>query len=310
VPVWMFSFRFSERYVTVLNFLLIGTIVYFLAQSVSTAIKLHLAGVDVSSAPELVSHTSRRHSQPGLQARPYYNAIIERDIFSRAPVAAPPPVEDATIQLTLVGTSHLSGGKPFIVVENPDGDQSLYRLGETIPNVGKVLSISRSRAVVLHNGHQVALKIPNDIPQQERMDLPRRPFMGDPMYRRRMHQRAPFGPYSAPGVRRLSPNRYVIGRTTVDRNLANMPLLFTQIRAIPNLEDGASNGFRLSEIQPGSIFEQIGLHDGDVITGAQGETVNDPMRAMALLNSLRNSQSINLSVIRNGSPVQLHYMIR
>src|SRR5437016_1627948 len=124
------SLSFSERYITILNFLLIGTIVYFLAQSVSTAIKLHLAGVEVSSVPEFTAHARARRSQAGPQPRAYYNAIVQRDIFSRAPAPAPPPVENEALDITLVGTSHLSTGKPFIIVETSDGDQSLYRLGE------------------------------------------------------------------------------------------------------------------------------------------------------------------------------------
>jgi len=37
--------------------------------------------------------------------------------------------------------------------------------------------------------------------------------------------------------------------------------------------------------------------------------VNDPIRAMTLLNAVRNSPSIQLSLIRNGSPLQLYYTI-
>jgi general secretion pathway protein C len=112
------------------------------------------------------------------------------------------------------------------------------------------------------------------------------------------------------GVQQLSPNRYLVSRSTMDSSLSNMGSLFTQIRAAPNLQNGSSNGFRLSQIQPGSIFQQIGLQDGDVVTGAQGQQVNDPLRAMALLNTLRSSPSISLNLIRNGSPMQLYYTIQ
>ena len=88
-----------------------------------------------------------------------------------------------------------------------------------------------------------------------------------------------------------------------------MGSLLTQVRAVPNVQNGSSNGFRLSQIQPGSIFQQIGLEDGDIVTGAQGQQVTDPIRAMALVSALRNSPSISLSVVRNGSPLQLYYTI-
>jgi general secretion pathway protein C len=112
------------------------------------------------------------------------------------------------------------------------------------------------------------------------------------------------------GVREILPNRYVLDRSTVDNNLNNMASLFTQVRAIPNLgPDGQSHGFKLSEIQPDSIFQQIGLRDGDVLTGVGGQSVGDPAKAMQLLATLRNQNSISLTVMRDGQPVQLQYNI-
>ncbi len=311
-------FRFPQQYVAVLNLFLISIIVYFLALAVSNGIKLHLAGIEVSSLSESSGSKPLRRPQAGPRPRVYYNTIVQRDIFSRAPVAAAPaPVQNENLDVTLVGTSHVTAGKPYIIIETTDGDQSLYRLGETIPNVGRVLSISRNQAVVLHNGHRVALHIPNagegDTSEPVPLGLRRRRFMRPPRFRPGARPGGPFGPYGAlssnVGVHRLSSDRYLIGRVTVDRNLSNMASLFTQIRAVPNLQNSSSNGFRLSEIQPGSIFQQIGLEDGDIVTGAQGQQVNDPMRAMALLNSLRNSPSIRLNLIRHGSPLQLYYTI-
>lgn len=156
------DFRFSQQYVAVLNLFLIGIIVYFLALAVSNGIKLHLARTQVSSFSESNRQKLFPRPQTGPQPRVYYNTIVERDIFSRAPEApAPAPVENEKLDITLIGTSHLSTGKPFIIIETSDGDQSLYRQGQTIPSVGRVLSISRNQAVVLHNGHRVALKIPD-----------------------------------------------------------------------------------------------------------------------------------------------------
>ena len=112
-------------------------------------------------------------------------------------------------------------------------------------------------------------------------------------------------------MREIDPNRYVLDRSTLNNNLSNMAALFTQVRAIPNLgADGQSNGFKLSEIQPDSLFQQIGLRDGDVLTGVSGQSVSDPAKAMELLTTLRNQSSISLTVIRGGQPVQLQYNIR
>jgi len=312
-------FRFPQQYVAVLNLILIAGIAYFLALGVSNGIKLHLAGIQAVGISEAGAPKQSRRPQIGPRPREYYDTIVQRDIFSLAPAPIPTPLQNENLDVTLIGTSHLSLSKPFIIVETTDGEQALYRQGETIPNVGRVLSISRNQAIVFHNGHRVALQIPNPgesgtsapVPS----GLPSRRFRG-PRGPRNFPGRRPvprFGPYGAlssnAGVHQLSPNRYLIGRATLYSNLSNMGSLLTQIRAVPNMENGSSNGFRLSQIHPGSIFQQIGLEDGDILTGAQGQQVTDPMRAMALVSALRNSPTVSLSIIRNGSPLQLHYMI-
>jgi type II secretion system protein C len=311
--------RFSQQYVAVLNLLLIGTTVYFLALAVNNGIKLHLAWREVSGFSQASVQKPVVRPQTGPRSRAYYNTIVQRDIFSLAPQAPPPPppaVENENLNITLVGTSHLSLSRPFIIVESPDGEQSLFRQGDTIPNVGRVLSIGHNQAVVLHNGHRVLLQIPSagegGTSQPTPFGWHRPRFRGPPPHLRGRHG-PPLGRFgrvsSNAGVQRLSSSRYLIGRETVDQKLSNMGSLLAQIRAAPNLHNGSSNGFRLSQIQPGSIFQQLGLQDGDIVTGAEGQQVNDPLRAMVLLNSLRNSRSVSLSVIRNGSPMQLHYTI-
>jgi type II secretion system protein C len=313
-------FRLSQVSVAVLNFSLIAVTVYFLALAVNNGIKLHLAGIELSAGSGATVQRSLQKLQTGPRPRAYYDTIVRRDIFSRAAAApTPAPVQDENLDITLIGTSQLSEGKPFIIVETTDGEQSLYRQGQTIPNVGRVLSISRNQAIVLHNGRRVALKIPSAGESETSepnepipFSLRRRRFMRRPRLPG-VRPGGPFGPYSAagsnPGVHQLSSNRYLVGRAMVDSSLSNMSALFTQIRAVPNLQNGSSNGFRLSQIQPGSIFEQLGLEDGDIVTGAQGEQVNDPMRAMTLLSALRNSPSVTINLIRNGSPLQLYYAI-
>jgi len=303
-------FNLPDRYMLLLNGLLVGVVAIFLALNVSDVVKLRLAANAVPSGPETSVATAPSPQRViGLRPRALYEAITQRDIFNLTPAPESAPVENEDLQLKLLGTSQLSSGKPFAIIENQNGEQSLYRLGDTIPGVGQLLQVEPSRVVVLHNGRRVALAIPRD--QEPAADEPsgrrsrRRPYSGPPMVPRPGMLRRPLA-----GVHQLGPNRYVLDRSTVNSNLQNLAPLFTQIRAIPNLHNGNSDGFRLSEIQPGSIFQQIGLRDGDVLTSVSGQTVTDPMKAMALLQTLRDRSAITLNVMRNGAPVQLYYNIR
>ncbi len=309
------TFNLPERYVFILNALMVAVIAWFAALSVGDAVRLRLAGNVVPA--ESGDNGGARLPFGMSRSAALYQPIVRRDIFNLAPapVAAAPPVENENLSITLLGTSHLSGGiKPYAIVEDAAGGQTLYRLGENIPDAGRLIGIDRDRIIVLHNGHRVAVEIPHDELGDSINAQPgpggrrsrhlhnfHRPFMRNPMFRR--------PGATANGIHRLAPNRYAIPRSTVDNNVQNMAQLFTQMRAVPNFAGGASNGFRLSEIQQGSVFQQIGLQDGDVLTSVSGHPISDPAKAMMLLSTLNKQSSITLGVIRNGAPMQLSYTI-
>jgi general secretion pathway protein C len=296
------TLRFSERYVMALNLLLIAILAYFLALSVNDIILGRVAGGASAHLPSLMGVAP---SAPITRPRAFYDAISRRDIFNLEPVTEAPAEVETNLHIHLLGTSTLTLSQPFIIVEDDNNhEQSLYRMGDEIPDAGKLVGVYKDHAIVLHEGRRIKIEMPAD-QNGAPAEVPR-PF-GLPVrrFRRFMGARE-----SQNGVRKIDPNRYVLDRSTVNNNLNNMAALFTQVRAVPNLgPDGQSHGFKLSEIQPDSIFQQIGLRDGDVLTGVGGQSVGDPAKAMQLLASLRNQNSISLTVIRGGQPIQLQYNI-
>jgi general secretion pathway protein C len=296
------TLRLSERYVMALNLSLIAILAYFLALGVNDIILGRVA----SASAHLPSLVGAAPSAPVVRPRAFYNAISQRDIFNLVPVTEAPAEVATNLHIHLLGTSTLTLSQPFIIVEDDNNhEQSLYRMGDDIPDAGKLVGVYKDHAIVLHEGRRIKIEMPttgNGAPAE----LPRPFGLPSAPFRRFMRGR----PFQS-GVREVDPNRYVLDRSTVNNNLNNLAALFTQVRAIPNLgPDGQSHGFKLSEIQPDSIFQQIGLRDGDVLTGVGGQSVGDPAQAMQLLASLRNQNSISLTVMRGGQPVQLQYNIR
>jgi type II secretion system protein C len=307
------TFNLADRYPLVLNILLAALVIpYFAARSVSDMIRLHYAASALPS--DLDRSADSRMPFTGTRPRNAYNIVVQRDVFNLTPATVDTaPVENEDLKVTLLGTSHLTGNRAFAIFEDQSGMQSVYRLGDTIPDVGKLVQVGKNRAIVEHNGRRVALTIPSDslgqpADDEDQPDRPafrrrRMPFIRNPMFRR--------GPPEAKagGIRKLAPNRYLVDRSTVNSSMQNMSQLFTQIRAVPDLQNGSSQGFTLSEIQPGSVFQELGLQDGDVLTAVSGQQVSDPARAMQMLSTLQSQSSITLNVLRNGTPVQLNYTI-
>lgn len=295
---------FSERYVVALNFLLIAGCAYFAARSVNDIIARRLTVIP--PAPGIMAPAR----QPQELPRAGYDLIVQRDIFNAVqPQAAPPPpppqAAPANLHIRLVGTSHLSWTNPFAVFEDQNShEQSIYRQGDQIPDAGELVSVAKTKAVINHNGSLITLEMPSDdagagnqgaapVPAP----VPMVPAMPPPPNFRR-------------DVERVGPNQFVVQRSSVDRNLQNMGQLFTQMRAIPNVDNGKTDGFRLSEIVPGSLFSQMGLRNGDVVTSVGGQMLNDPTQAIALLNSLRTASSLSITVTRFGRPMELNYSIQ
>jgi len=151
--------RLSERHIVALNYFLIVVLAYFAALAANDIV----AGRPRSSEDSVARAVSRSVERLPDHSRSDYQAIVERDIFNLTPppvVAPPPVVED--LHLTLIGVSRMSKGKPFAIIQDQRGEQAVYRVGETIPDSGKLVAVESDRAIVEHDGRKVTVELPND----------------------------------------------------------------------------------------------------------------------------------------------------
>ncbi|MGK5085133.1 type II secretion system protein GspC [Bdellovibrionota bacterium FG-1] len=111
-------------------------------------------------------------------------------------------------------------------------------------------------------------------------------------------------------IEKVSPTQYSVSRSEVDKALADFNTVLTQARAVPNTENGIANGYKLFQIVPGSIYDKLGLQNGDVITGIGGSPINDPAKAFEMLNELKNGMShLELQIKKDGRTVNNVYDI-
>jgi general secretion pathway protein C len=282
----------SERYLTAFNVLLIAGIAYFAALSVNDVIKARSESVSIGS-PLPAARLGAEVKNP----RPFYDQIVQRDIFvPPQEVVAPAPPPPVDLHLRLLGTSFQTKDKPeAIIMDERSNEQSLYRLGEDIPDAGKLVSVEKNRVYIDVSGNRIALEIPADAMTSQQASPV---FSGAARIRR---------PRNSLGVHRRRANHYDIDRSFVNSSLQNLTPFLGQMRALP---DQSGKGFKLSEIQNNSIFQQLGLRDGDVVQTINGQSLSDPASAIQLLNSLRASDSIAMVLTRSGRPIQFTYEIQ
>jgi type II secretion system protein C len=313
------QFRLTQRHIVAFNFLLIAGLAYFAARAVNDIILQSLQGAPALPAAFITGSGSLTHS------RDYYDQIAKRDVFNLVPrETAAPVISSVDLHIRLLGTSQGTRERPFAIIEDQNGDQSLYTVGDEIPNAGKLLSVHKSRIIVLSGGQQVALDIPNDSMPSGVQSVPSAPSRTG--VRKPLVQIDPRFPLPTANLKRKSDNnsdavpdvdvedegenRYGLKRDELKDALSHSAELFTQIHAIPNFQNGKGSGFTLQEIEPGSVFEDLGLEDGDQLTAIDGRQLENPAEAVGLLSTIQTRSAVDITVMRDGRPVQLHYDIR
>jgi general secretion pathway protein C len=74
--------------------------------------------------------------------------------------------------------------------------------------------------------------------------------------------------------------------------------------------NGKINGFRIVDIQEGSLFAKLGIQQDDVIDCVDGEPLDSAAKAMEFYNALSNKNKVELCVNRKGQKKTLTYNIR
>ena len=231
-----------------------------------------------------------------------YAVIVERNLFRTTdrPIVVdqtdPNSLEATALQLDLYGTIAGEGGRGYAIIEERDKKrQRLYKVGDKVAGA-TIVKIMRN-AVVLRLGDKDQVLKKKEIASAgtERRALPGMAPQ-------------PASPGAAPSPRPLS-RPPAAGPSGSAADLAG---LLTQARVIPNVSAGSSgkpDGVIINEIQPGSLFENAGLVNGDVIQEVNGRTVTGVADLVSMYRDLKPGTSLSVKVTRSGRQVVLNHMV-
>lgn len=304
---------FSPLYLVAVNLVLLALAAYSASSIVGTALASRLMPppeVQLSDPPPPI---------PQVAAKPasYYATINRRDIFNSAK-PPPPPVKEAPPQVTplklkLWGVALHEGDQSYCIIQdesNRSREQNLYRVDDEVEGTGaRVKAVEWDRVILTRNGKDEILELKPDDGRRT-ASIGRGVGIANRARARARGRRSQQRQIPDEHIQVTGENEYLIDRSEVDNALENMSQLFTQIRAVPHFEGGQSTGFRLFAIRSGSLFDKIGLRNGDIIQKINGNPMNDPSKAMQLLEELRNEDSLSVEVIRNRQPQTLSYQFR
>jgi general secretion pathway protein C len=264
----------------------IGALVWFL----SVAIKDTLSRKSIESELEgrlgTILSTSTSNAQPTPEIERNWKIISDTKVFGTLggpPVAtntAPPP---SPLSLTLIGTFVTDGQEPYAIIEDKKKQtQDMFLLGDSIFEQATLKKIHQDRVEIERLGKLEVLRLDD------------------------------FGGGDSPTGDGISSNGddFVVDEAELDKGLENLPLLLTQARAVPYFKDGRSIGLRLFAIKTGSLYEKIGLKNGDILKSINGNSLADITQALKLFEQLKQERSINLVLEREKQDREFKYTIR
>jgi general secretion pathway protein C len=325
---------FFRKYAWTANLLLLFAAAWLLARTVNT-----LVGAAIRPRPEVdAAATSAPPPRPvlptALDNDKLYRLIgVEPPkVAETGPVNAPPPrpqtcndeaarpiKTDLRLQLVAGVVAEKAGASLATILDPQTREARVLGVGEEF-NGARLLGVQRVKddADLTGNAFRVVAVICNGGTKEYVDDSPgtgtvaEAPNLGvAPVAPGRPAARpAPAaGGVPTEGIRKVAENRYELDKQVIESALSNLNTLATQARLVPSFKNGQANGFKLFQIQPGSLYSSIGIENGDVITRINGYEVNSPDKALEVYQKLRESSHVTIELERGGQPIKKDYTI-
>jgi general secretion pathway protein C len=237
---------------------------------------------------QAVRSIASEHPAPTKENERDLSLISHKNVFGTlgkvvVQPAAPTPPPQTPLSLTLIGTFLTKGQEPYAIIEDKKKQsQDVFSLEQSIFGQATLKQILEDHVEIERDGKREILKL-DDLANQ-----------------------APAGA----GVSSVGSDEFIVEEAELDKGLENLPLLLTQARAVPYFKEGRSIGLRLFAIKNGSLYEKIGLKNGDILKSINGNSLGDISQALKLFEQLKQERSINLVLEREKQDREFKYTIR
>jgi len=233
----------------------------------------------------LSSSVTTDNSQPSqLQD---YGIITERNLFISTLKAVSDKQSEGGMldsnenfmNIDLKGTVACNSSFGFIFIEERDSHkQKLYRIGDNIGSA-KLIKITRNTATLISEGREITLKVKATI---EGSLLP-----------------------NSPG--HATPRNITLSKKAVSENLNDLKSIMNQAVVRPFLNESVQEGCIISNIAPNSLYEKMGLQNGDIIMDINNKPIQSADNLLQTVNLMQSGGNVTLNVKRNGRIETINY---
>ncbi len=234
-------------------------------------------------------HEEKEKKVERLKPLSHFAVIGKRNLFRSPQKEGKTPLQtekdvlppQTELRLMLKGTVIGPPEHTFAVIEDLDKkEEKLYHLHDKIKDA-KIVRIQRERIFLSRAGREEMLLIF----QEKKKASPTR-------------KRKTVSP--ARVRKRAGRTTKVLKKEEVIRGTSSIQRLMTQLRIKPHFSSGKPDGFLISHIQKGSLVENAGLQNGDIIKGINDIKIDSPSKLLEAYRDLEDASLIEIEIERGG----------
>lgn len=227
-------------------------------------------------------------------------ALISAELFGSAEIVVPEQsiadAPDSTASLKLLGVYAAENEqKASAIVEETTGAQSVVFVGEPLPGgYGSLKQVFADRIIIDRGGRLETLRMEDLTGQLGDLSGPK--------------EEEPVGKAEIRSIDKRRDAQVAQSLNDVRSKLQTDPASLRDVLSIePSYDKGSGQllGYRLGPGKDRKLFGRVGLQRNDLVTAINGVALDDPTRAMALLNDLNSAKELTLTLQRGGQQIDL-----
>jgi len=238
---------------------------------------------------ETTEKKSSRQHYARIEKRNVFKAALEEKKEASSPRTDIPLVEtleETSLDLKLLGTIILEPQGGFAIIqEGRKKKQKRYQQGDTVQNA-LVKAVLREKVILSYKGRDEVLLM--------------EPAKGSA---------APGGHLSPVRSKKKPGEKTSLSRSLVDEALGNINKLMGDVRVRPHFSRGKPDGLLLYGIKKNSLFQTMGLKNGDIIMGVDGKEIESVEDALTFYELLKDSSDVNVQIKRRGKTKEIQYHV-
>ncbi len=210
--------------------------------------------------------------------------------------------QQSSLPIKLVNTIVLQDSIKSLASVQVRGDRSLQELreGDQIDNMARIFKITRLEILVKNLENGVCESIASDKARETNSPI----SVMSPSQSREFKANKKIN-----GIDNVG-NKFTISKTLLDEKLKDIGAILTQARAIQIQNPDGSLSFKMTELDPDGIFPYLGLQEQDIITSINGKPIYDLNEVMGLFGRIKNLESLQLGIKREGADSMQDYSIK